>query len=128
MALSHQRGWSATARSESPWYFPIRPAWDALAESPGFPDVDALNLVYQQQLALRDDVPPEARALRFVAAGPKQRRRGREPIDLTSLYEGRIVLRAEVPTRPDDWHDFFNTLSFVAFPRAKWALHARQYR
>lgn len=128
MALTHQRGWSAAARSESPWYFPIRRAWDALANSASFPGVDALNAVYQRELAPRADVPPEARALRFVAAGPKPRRRGRQPIDLASLYEGRIVLRGEVPTRADDWHDFFNTLSFVAFPRAKWALHARQYR
>jgi hypothetical protein len=44
------------------------------------------------------------------------------------LYEGRIVEAHEVPTRPDDWHDLFNALAFCAFPRAKWALHERQYR
>jgi hypothetical protein len=128
MALSHRRGWSPEARTESHWYFPIRPLWDALADSVAFPDVEALNQVYQQALATRAELAPEARALRFVAAGPKGRRSRRHAIDLTSLYEGRIVLRGEVPTRADDWHDFFNALSFAAFPRAKWALHARQYR
>jgi hypothetical protein len=68
--------------------------------------------------------------LRFVAAPAKKPRRRirKEPIVLGELYEGRIVERAEVPTRLDDWHDFFNALAFLAFPAAKWALHARQYK
>ncbi|HEX6242098.1 MAG TPA: DUF3025 domain-containing protein [Polyangiales bacterium] len=128
MALSHLRGWSPEARSESGWYFPIRPLWDTLVDSPGFPDVSALNQLYQRSLLGRAELSPEVRALRFVDAGPKRRRSGKHAIDLTSLYEGRIVLRGEVPTRADDWHDFFNALSFAAFPRAKWALHARGYQ
>lgn len=128
MALTHRRGWSPEARSESPWYFPIRALWDELVESPGFPGVEALNRVYQAALAQRPDLPEPARALRFVPAGPKRRRNRRQAVQLTSLYEGRIVLRGEVPTRPDDWHDFFNALAFAAFPGAKWALHERQFR
>lgn len=40
-------------------------------------------------------------------------------------YEGRIWTRGEVATRPDNWHDFFNALVWLAFPRAKAALNAR---
>lgn len=36
-----------------------------------------------------------------------------------SVCEGRV------PTREDSWHDTFNVLAFIAWPRAKRALHAR---
>ena len=72
--------------------------------------------------AAAEDLP----RLRFVPAPAKKPRR-RGPVVLASLYEGRIVEQGEVPTRSDDYHDLFNALAFCAFPRAKWALHARQY-
>jgi len=34
-------------------------------------------------------------------------------------YEARIFDRGEVPTRRDDWHDFFNALAWCAWPRSK---------
>ena len=37
-------------------------------------------------------------------------------------YEERIIARAEVITRADNWHDFFNALVWVRFPRTKHAL------
>lgn len=40
-------------------------------------------------------------------------------------YEARIWTRGEVETRPDNWHDFFNALVWLTFPRAKAALNAR---
>lgn len=43
-------------------------------------------------------------------------------------YEERIWLRGEVETRPDNWHDFFNAVIWLAFPRAKAALNARHRR
>ena len=40
-------------------------------------------------------------------------------------YEARIALRGEVETRPDNWHDWFNGLVWLTFPKAKAALSAR---
>ncbi len=48
-------------------------------------------------------------------------------------YEAQIFARGEVPTRADDWHDFFNALAWCAWPQTKAAcnrlhlaeLHAR---
>jgi hypothetical protein len=128
MALSHRRSWSPSAAGESPWYFPIRPFWDALGQSADFPDVTALDQLYQRAIAELDEIPAPARALRFAPAVKPRRRSRRAAVELDTLYEGRIVLRGQVPTRAGDWHDFFNALSFAAFPRAKWALHERQYR
>jgi hypothetical protein len=44
------------------------------------------------------------------------------------LYDARIVLEAQVPTRDRCWHDLMNALVWGTFPRSKFALHARQHR
>ena len=43
-------------------------------------------------------------------------------------YEARIFASGEVPTRPDDWHDFFNALAWCVWPRAKAACNALHLR
>lgn len=47
--------------------------------------------------------------------------------DFTSQYEPRIYLEGEVQTREDNWHDFFNMLVWLTFPRAKAILNKQQY-
>lgn len=37
-------------------------------------------------------------------------------------YECRVWERGEVETRPDNWHDFFNALVWLAFPKTKRAV------
>lgn len=127
MAIVHRRSWAARAFEESPWYFPLAELWSAHAHLTRFPDPAELSAQYRVAIANMNDLPSGARALSFVATPPKRRRARRGPVDLGALYEGRIVQQGEVPTRLDDWHDFFNALTFCAFPRAKWALHARQF-
>src|SRR5690606_1712694 len=39
-------------------------------------------------------------------------------------YEAHIHNTGAVPTRPNDWHDFFNALAWCAWPQAKAALNA----
>jgi hypothetical protein len=68
---------------------------------------------------------PELRAVRFA---PPVRRQRASPIELGQLYDGRIALHDEVPCLGSSYHDFLNALAWAAFPRAKRALHARQYR
>ncbi len=43
-------------------------------------------------------------------------------------YEERIFLDGVVPTRPDNWHDFFNALVWLAFPATKAAINARHHQ
>jgi len=123
MAIVHACGFRPRLYDESPWYAPIAPylaRFDGLAR---FPSADELSALYAERAEVLG-LPP----LRFVAVPrAKKKRRGRAPIELSSLYEGRIVERGEVPTRVDDWHDLFNALAFIRFPRAKRALHTRQY-
>ncbi|MGA3122587.1 MAG: DUF3025 domain-containing protein [Polyangiaceae bacterium] len=96
-------------------FWPLRRAGDALGRSEDFPTVQALNRVFQR------DAP-----VRFVPAAPR-RRRG-HAVDLRQLYDARVTLDGEVPTRRNCWHDFMNALVWGTFPRAKRALHARQHR
>jgi hypothetical protein len=79
-----------------------------------FPSVERLTRVF-------DGEPP----VRFVPAQPRRRRRA--PVDPRALYDARITLDREVPTRPRCWHDFMNALAWGTFPRAKRILHARQH-
>jgi len=43
-------------------------------------------------------------------------------IDVSSLYEVRIVETGEIPTRPRNAHDLLNALIWAAFPESKLAL------
>ncbi|MCA9534966.1 MAG: DUF3025 domain-containing protein [Myxococcales bacterium] len=54
--------------------------------------------------------------------------RRRSPRRRSDLYDARITEQGALPTRPENWHDLFNVVTWQAFPRAKRALHARQYR
>ena len=42
-----------------------------------------------------------------------------------SSYEAHIHLTGEVETRPENWHDLFNALTWLTFPKAKTELNAR---
>jgi len=42
-------------------------------------------------------------------------------------YEATIHATGQVPTRSADWHDFFNALIWMAWPRAKGMLNAVQH-
>jgi hypothetical protein len=40
-------------------------------------------------------------------------------------YEQRIAQTGEVPTRAENWHDLFNALQWIAFPKAKARINAQ---
>jgi hypothetical protein len=42
-------------------------------------------------------------------------------------YEERVYRHGEVATRPHDWHDVFNALVWMSFPRTKAALNALHF-
>lgn len=102
-------------------FWPLRRAVEALGTLDDFPPVETLDRVFCGD-------PP----VRFVAAVPRKRRShapdASAGIDARDLYDGRVTLDGEVPTRSQSWHDFMNALVWGTFPRAKLALHARQHR
>lgn len=56
--------------------------------------------------------------IRFVA--PRAQRDEGRP-----YYERHIAESGEVETRPENWHDLFNALAWVAFPKAKAVINAQ---
>lgn len=63
----------------------------------------------------------------FALSPPKTRsRRRRGPVDLGAIYDERIYVRGEVPSRAGSWHDFLNMLVWATFPTAKRAVNERQ--
>jgi hypothetical protein len=107
----------------SPWFWPIARAAERVGRSNEWPrlaDFDALHAEFA--------APAGVAALRFGQNVRKQEKRAQGRIVLDALYDGRIASHGEVPTREGDWHDLFNALCFATFPRAKLALHTRQYQ
>ncbi|MBA4742965.1 MAG: DUF3025 domain-containing protein [Azoarcus sp.] len=105
-----------TPHPESPATLAARSLFEPIApwleRFPGsrLPDASALT-------ALLREVAPHAR----TASGQPLRF---EHTGVVDGYEARIDASGVVPTRRDDWHDFFNALSWCAWPAAKAALNA----
>lgn len=106
---------------------PLEPFRALLTELSGFaefPDSEELSLWVDLDRAER---APEVSPLTFVELRPRARRSKRDKVKLEELYDARISLGGQVPCLPKSYHDLFNALMFRAFPRAKRALHSRQY-
>lgn len=95
-----------------PIYEPVRPALERLAQEPGWPDAERLN-------ALAGEFGGAPRT-----ASGKTVRFTSPPADGAN-YELRVHDSGEVATRQHNWHDLFNALAWLAFPRVKAALNAR---
>jgi Protein of unknown function (DUF3025) len=80
-----------------------------------FPDLDALNGI----AAERGVVTGGGEALRFVATEKSG--------TVESPYEVRVFETGEVPTRASSWHDLFNALAWLAYPRTKAVINRCHY-
>jgi hypothetical protein len=96
---------------------PLRRAAAGLPQR-GWPDIASVNALAQGCGARM--VNARGEALRFV----EQRER---PVEFAARFEPSTFLRGEVLVRPYNWHDLFNALVWMTFPRAKAALNARHF-
>ena len=85
-----------------------RPLFDGISSllmrfpAPELPGLAELDALYAETTAGAD-----VRRLRFVP-----------PVE-GAAYEAHIARHDAVPTRPADWHDFFNALAWCVWPRTK---------
>jgi hypothetical protein len=94
----------------SPLFEPLRGWLDRL---PQRPDAQAVA-----ELAAQFPIHAEnGQRIRFVPPQPDG-----------LVYECRIWESGEVETRPDNWHDFFNALVWLSFPKTKIAVSAAHMR
>jgi Protein of unknown function (DUF3025) len=110
--------WNAKVFRQSPLLAPLHPLLDCLDLSnfPALSDLNALLDGYEPFVAASSGMP-----LRFVP----QEQGGRS---FSAQYEPRCYLRGEVQTRENNWHDLFNALVWLTFPKAKAAINARHYQ
>lgn len=116
MKQSHQ--WIPDALLKSPLFTPLHPLLK-LIKSTGFPTLQDWNSLLgteYQGLSVQN-----GHALHFVAQ--EQGKLGFE-----SQYEPRCYLSGEVQTRENNWHDLFNALVWLTFPKAKAAINTRHYQ
>lgn len=101
----------AAGRLRAAIYAPLRPAIERLPGDhwPAHADLDALAADVRNARGM---------PIRFVAPrDPSQRDRPH--------YEAHIAATGEVETRSESWHDLFNALAWITFPRAKAAINAQ---
>lgn len=115
VAVRHAAAFNRRFLQRAHLFWPLARAAHSLGEHEDFPPIAALGRVF-------DGSPP----VRFVEAGPRRRRGA--PVVARALYDARITLDGEVPTRAGSWHDLMNALVWGTFPLAKQALHLRQHR
>jgi hypothetical protein len=104
--------WDRAALASSP---PLGTVRDLLAALPAarFPTVDDLNAVAVGRVPVSGSGAP----VRFVDA---QEASGR---GADAGYEAVVYREGRVPTRGGSWHDLFNALAWLAFPRTKAVLN-----
>jgi hypothetical protein len=94
------------ARLNHPIFDPVRP-W--LERTGGTPSLDLLNSLSEER-NLRSE---SGRAIRFVP-----------PSASDPYYEVHLFETGHVQTRPDNKHDLFNALAWLAFPKTKARINA----
>lgn len=104
--------WDRAALAAAPLLATVRPLLERLPPD-RFPTLaDLTALARSRDVRSGGGVP-----LEFVAASAGRARA------FAAQYEIRIYRDGAVPTRAESWHDLFNALAWLAFPRTKAALN-----
>ena len=107
--------WNREALLHSPLFSPLHPLL-ADIRTVGMPTLQDCNAL----LAALALTVQNGMALRFVAQAL-----GKQPF--ATQYEPRCYLKGEVQMRENNWHDLFNALVWLTFPKTKGVLNARHY-
>jgi hypothetical protein len=109
-------GWAPAFLGRSPMFETLKLAGLGFSKLSDWPTLDNC----QRLLAGKGIANAAGLPLRFVSQGPKFGK----PED---KYEARIYLQGEVQVRSQNWHDLFNVLVWLTFPKSKAALNRRHF-
>jgi hypothetical protein len=113
MATSAAPAWDRWELLASPMFATLAPVIERLPED-HFPTLAELNRLCEE----REVVSGGGEPLEFV---PQETKTG-EP------YEKRVFAYGKVLTRNRNWHDLFNALVWITFPKTKAAINRHHYR
>ncbi len=108
--------WNPAFAQTSPLFEPLRAWAPAFAQcTQGWPDL----AVYQQLLEAQSEpvLTRGGQALKIVAQDSRPQR-------FEEHYAPRVYMTGELQTRRENWHDFFQFLSWLMFPKAKAVINA----
>jgi len=117
MHMKQNQEWNRAALLRSPLFAPLHTALAGLGPD-GFPtlqDCNALLTASNPPITVQSGMP-----LRFV---PQECGK----LSFEAQYEPRCYLTGEVQMRAHNWHDLFNALVWLTYPRTKAAINARHY-
>lgn len=115
--------WDARFTDRSPVFGPLLPLSGWLQVHTRWPAVDDLNRLVERQTANRDAAIATHAGKPLYFAEPSKII-GKQ---VCGHYENGIYAAGQVPTRSENWHDFFNALVWITFPYAKAALNRIHY-
>ena len=92
-----------------PWWQPLESQFQNK-----WPDIDAYNTWFKQS-AVVNQLPADFH-VSFI------------PQSALASYEQDVYLRRNVCTRQENWHDFFNNVTWILYPKTKWAIIQRGYQ
>lgn len=104
--------WRHKINADADYWRDYRSYLERLSEDT-FPDCDQLNSLLQGNVQTAG-----AAAVRFICSTDHAQ----------GDYENRIYTSGQVSTRPGSWHDLFNALVWLRFPRIKSALNALHFQ
>lgn len=113
MATSAEPVWDRWELLASPMFATLAPLIERLPED-HFPTLAELNRLCEE----REVVSGGGEPLEFV---PQEAKTG-EP------YEKRVYVYGKVLTRNRNWHDLYNALVWITFPKTKAAINRHHYR
>ncbi|PTQ98376.1 Protein of unknown function (DUF3025) [Nitrosomonas nitrosa] len=118
MAHSQSNEWLPGFLRVSPLYAPLCATGVSLKHLDRWPDIEDLNQLLNDSAASAKT--KSGREIRFV-------RQTKVMSKFAQQYEPRIYLTGEIQTRERNWHDLFNALAWLTYPRAKAALNLLHY-
>jgi hypothetical protein len=116
MKITHE--WNLATLLASPLLAPLQPVLANL-KAGNFPTMYDFNKLLAQSHQFIN--VQQGHILRFV---PQESGR----MGFEAQYEPRCFLTGEVQTRPHNWHDLFNAIVWLTFPKAKAAINTRHFQ
>jgi hypothetical protein len=108
--------WNREVLLNSPLFAPLHPIFADL-DIDDFPTLQDCNALLERHSLI---IVQSGMPLRFVAEQSGK-------LSFEAQYEPRCYLTGEVQMRANNWHDLFNALVWLTFPKTKAILNARHY-